>query len=125
VCPGGTASVRIRVTNCTMTNRVVHLQAAGAHAADVKFNPATLTLGPMERDFAVASFATPPKAGHGEEWEVLLWVRGCRDHYLRWTIKANDRGQDSCHEVEVDDCPDLVHHWYDHFYCDRACTHQR
>jgi hypothetical protein len=21
----------------------------------------------------------------------------------------------------VDDCPDNIHHWYDHFYCDRGC----
>jgi hypothetical protein len=23
----------------------------------------------------------------------------------------------------VEDCPDLLHHWYDHFYCNRPCTH--
>jgi hypothetical protein len=27
----------------------------------------------------------------------------------------------SCPEVEVDDCPDNIHHWYDHFYCERGC----
>jgi hypothetical protein len=24
-------------------------------------------------------------------------------------------------EVEIEDCPDLIHHWYDHFYCERPC----
>jgi hypothetical protein len=27
--------------------------------------------------------------------------------------------------VEVEDCPDLIHHWYDHFYCDRPCTDRK
>jgi hypothetical protein len=25
----------------------------------------------------------------------------------------------------VEDCPDLIHHWYDHFYCPRPCIEER
>jgi len=24
-------------------------------------------------------------------------------------------------DIEIEDCPDLIHHWYDHFYCPRPC----
>ena len=27
-------------------------------------------------------------------------------------------------ELTVEDCPDLVHHWYDHFYCPRPCPNR-
>jgi hypothetical protein len=30
-----------------------------------------------------------------------------------------------CNEVEINDCPDMIHHWYDHFYCHRHCQDQR
>jgi len=54
---------------------------------------------------------------------VLVWIRGCVDHVVRWTVKSSRRGSDCCHELEIDDCPDYVHHWYDHFYCPRPCRH--
>ena len=57
----------------------------------------------------------------GRPVEVLLWVVGCNTHYLRWIVEPADGISSSCHEVEIDDCPDFVHHWYDHFYCDRPC----
>lgn len=123
VCPGGTASIRIRVTNCGTTHRDFTIDATG-QTAGVIVTPSSLSLGPMERGFAVASAATPADAASGQEREVLLWVRGCREHYLRWTVKVAARGADCCHEVDVDDCPDLIHHWYDHFYCERPCLHQ-
>jgi len=119
VCPGGKAIVRFRVTNCGITKRAVELEADGK--SGVTLSPAKLSLGPMERAVASASVEVPAETGSGEERELLVWVRGCNDHYLRWTVRASSRGGDSCHEVEVDDCPDLVHHWYDHFYCDRPC----
>lgn len=119
VCPGGKAIVRFRVTNCGIAKRTVDLEADAK--SGVTWSPTKLSLGPMERALASASVDVPAETGSGEERELLLWVRGCNDHYLRWTVRAASRGGDSCHEVEVDDCPDLVHHWYDHFYCDRPC----
>jgi len=121
VCPGGTASLRIRITNRSATSRTIDLEATGA--SGVAIAPSALTLGPMEHGVAVASFTLEGTAECGEKHEALVWVRGCRDHVLCWTVKVSDRGADCCHQVEVEDGPELVHHWYDHFYCQRPCTH--
>lgn len=123
VCPGGTASIRIRVTNCDVAAATIHFDASGKDST-VTITPATLSLGPMERGVAVASQTVPATAGHGQTYEQLIWVRGCRTHYLRWTVTTSSRGVDCCHEIDVDDCMDQVHHWYDHFYCPRPCAHR-
>lgn len=123
VCPGGAATVRLLVTNCSLTPRVVQVQAAGKDAAKVTITPATATIAPMEEAAFVASVAVSGEAAECESHKVLLWVRGCHLHYLRWTVEVRSRGGHACHEVDVHDCPDLVHHWYDHFYCQRPCPH--
>jgi len=122
VCPGGTAVVRLHISNCGATRRDIAIEAAG-QVTGVTITPANLSLGPMEREFVTASVPVPAEAGTRREFEVLLWVRGCRDHYLRWTVKVAARGASCCHEVDVEDCPDPIHHWYDHFYCARPCGH--
>jgi hypothetical protein len=122
VCPGGTATVRLRIGNCGATRRDIAIEVAGKATA-VTITPANLSLGPMEREFVTASVSVPAEAATGQEFEVLLWVRGCRDHYLRWSVKVATRGASCCHEVDVEDCPDPIHHWYDHFYCARPCSH--
>ena len=122
VCPGGTAVVRLRITNCGATGRDIMLEAKG-ETPEVKITPENLPLGPMERRYITASLAIPAHIIAGHEFEVLLWVHGCRDHYLRWIVKVAARGADCCHEVDVEDCPDPIHHWYDHFYCERPCAH--
>lgn len=122
VCAGGTATVRLRVTNCGASPRKVAIEAR-SDAADVTIEPSTLTLGPLERRTALASLAVPASAAVGDEWEAVLWVRGCRDHALRWTVRVASRAGDCGHVIDVEDCPDLVHHWYDHFYCERPCRH--
>jgi hypothetical protein len=121
VCPGATATVRIHVTNCGATTRTMTFQAVGT---GVTITPASLPLGPMERGKVVASVTLPADADLGSRREVLVWVRGCHDHYLRWTIYAASRAECGCEEVHVSDCPDYVHHWYDHFYCDHPCLHR-
>jgi hypothetical protein len=121
VCPGATATVRIHVTNCGATARTMTFQAVGT---GVTLTPASLSLGPMERGQMVASVTLPADAEPGSRREVLVWVRGCHDHYLRWTIHAWANGDCGCENVHVSDCPDYVHHWYDHFYCNRPCVHQ-
>ncbi len=124
VCPGGTATLRIRVTNCGVSQRTIAAEAAPKETG-VSVAPGKLALGPMERGVFVASRSALATAATGEEHEALLWVHGCHDHVLRWTVKVARRGTDCCHEIDVDDCPDLVHHWYDHFYCEHPCTHGR
>lgn len=118
ICPGGTATLRIRVTNCSVTQREIRIAAPGS---DVKANPPVLQLHPMERGTSILSVSMPADAYTGAEREFLIWVNGCLNQYLRWTVKVVKRGADCCHEVEVEDCADNIHHWYDHFYCPRPC----
>lgn len=118
VCPGGTASLRIRVTNCSMMREEVSIKVA---SNEVKVEPPVLHLHPMERETSVLSVSMPAGEQAGGEREFLVWVSGCLNHYLRWRVRPVKRGADCCHEVEVEDCQDYVHHWYDHFYCLRPC----
>jgi hypothetical protein len=118
-CPGGEAMVRFRVTNCGAAPR--HIKAEAGPSGPT-LTPGELTLGPMERGFIVASFTVATDAAKGEEREFILWIRGCQDHFLRWTVKVAASAACACAEVDVEDCPDLIHHWYDHFYCHRPCV---
>ena len=123
VCPGATATLRIRVTNCTTSPRDIQISPAGK-PEDVRLievKPPSMPVGPMERGVFIVTATIPANANFGQEFEVLIWVRGCLEHYLRWTIKVAKRGADCCFEIDVDDCQDYLHHWYDHFYCERPC----
>jgi hypothetical protein len=120
VCPGDKAVLRLNVTNCGTTARTFDLDAPGA-----SIDPQEVTLGPMEEGVVVVSAEVPAGEQQGESRNVLVWVRGCREHYLHWTIKVGRRWECRAAEVDVEDCPDLVHHWYDHFYCQRPCPHRQ
>ena len=122
VCAGGTATVRLRVENCTWTKRQVHVSVLNP-GEGVTVTPGNLDLGPMERGVTAVSLAIAPTASEGQERELLILVRGCNNHFLRWIVKATTHGVNTCcGEVEVKDCADHVHHWYDHFYCHRDCN---
>jgi hypothetical protein len=109
VCEGALATLRVRVTNCGPVARDFTIEVPEGVSA----NPPKLSVGPMDR-----ATVTLQRQGAGE---ALVWVRGCYDHYLRWTVTTSKLSLSSCHEVEIEDCPDYRHHWYDHFYCDRPC----
>jgi hypothetical protein len=117
VCPGGTAVLRIRVTNCGPTARTIQVEAEKPMKAD----PEALQLGPMERGVVTVSLPIPTDQAAESGREYLVWIHGCHDHFIRWTIDTDKRGADSCHELDVEDCPDYLHHWYDHFYCAHPC----
>lgn len=123
-CAGGTARLRIRVTNCQPRVGQVQLSVSPADSL-VEIDPESALLEPMERGWFNIKLSAPADACKGSRYEVLLWVHGCNAHYLRWILEVSDAGRSSCHEVEIEDCPDYVHHWYDHFYCARPCFHQR
>jgi hypothetical protein len=111
VCEGGTATLRIRVTNCGPTARTIQVEGE----KEMKVDPPALQLGPMERGVVTVSLGVQSGQEH------LIWIHGCHDHFIRWTVETAKRGSDSCHELEVEDCPDYLHHWYDHFYCLHPC----
>jgi hypothetical protein len=117
-----TATLRIVVTNCDRVGRTVRVRTEGVEGLEV--DPPTLELGPMHRGTVVLRIKVPEEAEPGTKHEALVWVEGCNQHVLRWTVKVGE-GMDSCHEIRVDDCPDYRHHWYDHFYCVRPCMNRR
>lgn len=123
VSPCRTGSIRFVVTNCDRTARKVSVRTTGSDRVSV--SPGSRILDPMERTTFEARVRVPEDAERGSELEAIVWVEGCNQHFLRWTVRAGSAGFDSCHEIEVEDCPDHVHHWYDHFYCERPCFHER
>jgi hypothetical protein len=121
VCPGGTATLRIRITNCGPSARTVQVAAQ----PEMKVDPPTVTLDPMERGVVTVTLSVSSEQTAGVEHEHLVWVHGCHDHFIRWTVGTAKRGADCCHELDVEDCPDYLHHWYDHFYCVHPCPSDR
>jgi hypothetical protein len=118
-CPGASANILFEVENCGAARREYTIESSGDDDG-IAIKPAKLSLGPLEREL-VSVQIDAPKAVFAHR-DVLLWVRGCNDHALRWQVKASPLPFGSpCCRVEVKDCPDLIHHWYDHFYCDHPC----
>lgn len=114
------ACIELDVTNCDMQGRTITVEVPKDETNAVTVTPASLNLGPFERGKVTVCYDVPEKAPNGQH-EFLVWVRGCRDYYLRWTVSVGTTGIDSCHTISVEDCPDYLHHWYDHFYCARRC----
>jgi hypothetical protein len=122
VCPGNKAVLRLHIANCGSSGRTVTVEATNK-AIDVA--PASVSIGPYEEATVVLSLDVPPSATEGEREKAVVWVRGCYVHYLRWAVEVTCKNATCCTDADVEDCPDLVHHWYDHFYCPRPCPHQR
>jgi phosphate transport system protein len=87
-----------------MTPRTLLIEATG-DTTGVKVTPASLALGPMQRGMVVVSLTLGVDQPLGEERDLLIWVRGCREYFFRWTVTVASRGIDACEEVEVEeDC---------------------
>jgi len=124
--PGDSGTVCLVVTNGDFRPHNYQFAATGKSAGSVSFSQAGAVLGPKERIAVTATFTVPREGKQDEDCrcldhDLLLWVRGCRNHYLRWTIDEVAQGKACCHEVAVADDPDYVLHWYDHFYLPRPC----
>jgi len=142
VQPEADSTIRLLVINDDYRPHNYVLSAAGDNAPLVSFSSTTLTLGPKERAVVEVQFAAPALA-HAccpEYHQVLLWVKGCRDHYLNWQVKVSPCRKwleqalsvlplslpslpASCcvPAVPIHDRPAYTLHWYDHFYCQRDC----
>jgi hypothetical protein len=126
LAPGGTGEICLVITNEDFVAHPYAVVAAGADAGLVTATPANLKLGPKERGCVVVKLKMPnerPKRDDCccDEVEVVIWVRGCRNHYLRWVVEWSDCSQPCCDTIYVNDTPDYVLHWYDHFYLPRQC----
>jgi hypothetical protein len=115
---GSTGQVKLIVTNNDFRAHTAIAQSAGKDAGLVQFTSSQVALGPKERTTITAQFTAPQDAG---TYEFLIWVSVCSDHYLRVTVTVGDTDNACCYQVTVDDNPNYVVHWYDHFYCPRPC----
>ncbi len=124
LCPGASGQVCLVITNLDFRKRDFTIHAAGKDAAQVSFSTSHISLGPKERLGVTATFKAPTdnRTSHCfGQYEALIWVQGCRNHFLRWTVDTHSKSGSCCHEIFVNDQPDYELHWYDHFYFDRPC----
>jgi hypothetical protein len=121
VCPGNKAVLRLHVANCGSKGRTITVEATDKN---VTVSPSSVSVAPYEEQLVLVSLDVPAEATEKDQHSTVVWVRGCYVHYLRWRVDVTCRGASCCNDAHVSDCPDLVHHWYDHFYCDRPCPHQ-
>jgi len=119
--PGSKATIRVHVMNCGWTRQVVMITATGRLAGIVKLEPTTLLIEPQSQATFLVSAHLPDKVKPGEVFQGALLVRGCLDHFARVTVRAAECAAATCCDIYVQDCPDHIHHWYDHFYCPRPC----
>ena len=122
ITPGGSAIIRIHVQNCDWANHVVTITAPGKLAAWLKFEPTTMVVGPQQSATFVVTVKVPDNIKIGQMLSGPLLIRGCIDHFARIEVRVTDcAGCTSC-DLVAKDCPDHIHHWYDHFYCPRPCN---
>ncbi len=123
VCPGGTARVVFTIHNCGLADRQVFVAATGADEGMASGAPSTTTIGALDTGQLAAELTLP--AGT-DQAQLILWVRGCNDTAVQWTVRASDKGCNTTHEIAIEDCPGTQHYWYDHFAQPRPCrNHQR
>ena len=121
VPPGGTATIRVHVSNCDWTRRIVGISALGKIAAWLKFEPTNLIIDPQEQQTFLVTLRAPDNVKPGQSLSGPLLVRGCLDHFARIEVTVAECAGCARCDVHVKDCPDHSHHWYDHFYCPRPC----
>jgi hypothetical protein len=127
LAPGDTGEICLVITNEDFAAHPYTVAVGGKDAGLVTVTPANLKLGPKERGCATVKLAMPKERPQRdgccccEDIEVVVWVRGCRNHYLRWIVAWGDCAGRCCETVRVDDTPDYVLHWYDHFFIPRQC----
>lgn len=119
--PGCSSTIRVHVSNCDWSRRVVGITALGKLAGWMKFQPTTLIIDPQERATFLVTVHVPDGVKPGMTLSGPLLVRGCLDHFIRVEVRVTECAGRTCCDVNVADCQDHIHHWYDHFYCPRPC----
>ncbi|CAN5698047.1 hypothetical protein BH23GEM9_BH23GEM9_19650 [soil metagenome] len=122
--PGGTGILRIHVTNCEWSRQVAGINASGKLAGWLTLNPTMVVIEPQETATIVVTVHVPANMKPGVRLTGLLLVRGCLDHAVRLEVTVADCAQCAVCDISIQDCPDHIHHWYDHFYCPRPCRNQ-
>ena len=133
LAPGAEGEVCIDVVNDDFREHSYEVTPAGQDAGAVQIdqNDRAFTLGPKERRTVSVRVVVPAKdrdpdrresCCECDDLDLLIWVRGCADHYLRWVICRDEKAtKPCCHCVSVSDVADYELHWYDHFHVMRPC----
>lgn len=125
--PGDEGTLCIIVTNEDFRAHPYTIELSGSDASNASASPASFQLGCKQSRTSKVTFTVPAERKDRSkrcdcvDYEVVVWVRGCRNYYVRWQIKVSDQPQPCCYEAEVKDDPNYVLHWYDHFYLIRPC----
>lgn len=138
LCPEEKHQVELTITNEDYKKHSYEISAAGDMASHVLFSESHFELGPKERKTVTATFTAPALDEHCEtaSYDLVLWVRGCHSHFLRWHLTVSKKPlhhhhhyhhyhhYHCAHPICVDDKNDYVVNWYDHFYCRRDCFYE-
>lgn len=119
----------ILISNEDFRKHTYDIVAAGEHGGMVQLSATHFELGPKERKMISATFKMPrrdkPDTGSCcliNDYEVVLWVKGCQQHYVNWYINSAEKTKDCCHEICVVDSGYYDLNWYDHFHVMRPCS---
>lgn len=123
MCPGGIAVVQLCVRNTGPSTRAFRVEIAPDEAAArAGADPQAFVLGPMEEKRVIVRYKVPADQPSGCGSTALIWVRGCLNHYIEWSVKTTAKVTQCCHEICVRDEPPYTLEWYHHFYCDHPCA---
>lgn len=131
---GETGEVCLEVVNDDFRTHVYNVDPAGPDAGAVQISglDRQFSLGPKERRTVSVRVTMPKKQDDNpdrqksccdcDSLDLLIWVLGCGEHYLRWIICRDEKNsKPCCHCVTVIDAADYELHWYDHFHIMRPC----
>ncbi len=121
IAPGSVGTIYVNVSNCGWTPQTLAITALGKLAGWVKFEPTSIYLGPQESATLVVTVRIPDGVQLGARMSGPIILRGCVDHFIRLSVMVDKCAGVTCCDVNVSDCADNIHHWYDHFYCARPC----
>lgn len=128
LAPEGVGEVCIFIHNEDFRSHNYTLSAAGEHGDLVQFSAQQFNLGPKEVRVVSARFKIPTRDTPKDntccelnDYELVLWIKGCQQHYIKWHVNAAKKTGDCCHEVSVTDSGYYDLNWYDHFHVMRPC----
>lgn len=121
---GNQTSVTFVITNESMASRPIRVFTT-TPLAGLSPTTKTVTVAPMARTEVTITYTIPAGTTADPGTEILLWIEGCRLHFLRWIVKLGTLSANTDQEVHVKDGPENLHHWYDHFYCPHPCMERQ
>jgi hypothetical protein len=120
---GATARLTLRVRNTDGQQQNVTANVTGAGSQFVMPATAAIPVRPFGWGIFTFTVAVPP-ATAGTYVDVQIAIQGCRRHILNWRIDVEEKCAPDAkkdHDIVIRDGADLIHRWYDHFYCRRQC----